>query len=158
MCVCCICVTVYILSFPGTTSSSCFTPWGSSGNWWPFMLPCRLYADLECTPWGSPTSITCPLTTTTASSSSCCPTSHVRRLYISMLWEYMKRRMTPDRWPLSEDLTVHISPHETSEKQHYKWSERIISRVLFVMPRVRWKDQFLYNVSILNMLLEPWDS
>lgn len=70
-----------LFSSADTTSSSSCTPWESSENWWPFMLLCHSYAGLECTPWDSPTCITCPSTTTTASSSPCCPTSHVRSFF-----------------------------------------------------------------------------
>lgn len=77
-------LTANLLFFvPDTTSSSSYILWESLESCSPFTLLCHSYADLECTPWGFLTSITCPSTTTTASSSSCCPTSHVRVILCS---------------------------------------------------------------------------
>lgn len=81
----CVCQIKFLFSPTDTTSSSSCTPWESLENYWPFTLLCRSYAGLECTPWDSPTCITCRSTTTTASSSSCCPTSHVRSQFIPTL-------------------------------------------------------------------------
>lgn len=72
-----------------TTFSLSCTRWESSESCSPFMLLCRSYADLECSPWGSPTSTTCHLTTTTASSSSCCPISHVRGPILDKFTEHI---------------------------------------------------------------------
>lgn len=91
-----------------TTSSSSCTPWESSENWWPFMLLCRSCAGLGCTPWGSPTCITCPSTTTTASSSSCCPTSHVRS-FLSPTLHFMIKHGQRSDYDAKMLLSVQIS-------------------------------------------------
>lgn len=82
-------ILLFIFITDTTSLSSCIH-WELSESCSPFTPLCHLYADLECTPWGSPTSTTCRLTTITSSSSSCCPIFHVRIYFLYCASNFFK--------------------------------------------------------------------